>query len=48
MVGNLAILRFLVQEARLPLLVADGIAILLCSLINFCLGDRWVFRATTA
>jgi putative flippase GtrA len=48
MVGNLAILRFLVQEVRLPILVADGIAILCCSLINFCLGDRWVFRATAS
>ncbi|MGC1870386.1 MAG: GtrA family protein [Acidobacteriaceae bacterium] len=48
MVGNLVILRFLVQEARLPILVADCIAILCCSLINFCLGDRWVFRATSA
>ena len=48
MVGNLAILRFLVQEARLPLLVADSVAILFCSLVNFCLGDRWVFRANAA
>ena len=48
MVGNLVILRFLVQQVRLPILVADCIAILCCSLINFCLGDRWVFRATSA
>ena len=48
MVGNLAILRFLVQKARVPILIADSIAILLCSLINFCLGDHWVFRANTA
>jgi len=48
MLGNLAILRLLVQEARLPILVADCIAILCCSLINFCLGDHWVFRATSA
>ena len=32
----------------MPILVADCIAILSCSLINFCLGDRWVFRATSA
>ena len=25
----------------MPILVADCIAILSCSLINFCLGDRW-------
>lgn len=48
MVGNLMILRLLVEEARMPILIADGIAILLCSLINFRLGDRWVFRATSA
>ncbi len=48
MVGNLVILRFLVQEIRLPLLLADSVAILFCSLINFCLGDRWVFRATAS
>jgi putative flippase GtrA len=48
LVGNLVILRFLVQEVRVPILAADCIAILCCSLINFCLGDRWVFRATSA
>ncbi len=48
LVGNLAILRFLVQEAHLPILFADSIAILFCSLINFRLGDRWVFRTTSA
>ena len=44
MVGNLAILRFLVQRFRVPLLVADCIAILCCSMINFGFGDRWVFK----
>jgi putative flippase GtrA len=48
MVGNLVILRFLVEEAGMPILIADCIAILVCSLINFRLGDRWVFRATSA
>lgn len=48
MVGNLVILKLLVQQVRLPLLIADCIAILCCSLVNFCLGDRWVFRATSA
>ena len=31
MIGNLAILRFLVQQVRLPLLIADSIAIVFCS-----------------
>jgi putative flippase GtrA len=44
MAGNLALMRILVQEAHLPILIADSIAILFCSVINFCLGDRWVFR----
>jgi putative flippase GtrA len=48
MVGNLVIMRFLVQQVRVPILIADSIAILCCSMINFCLGDRWVFRASSA
>jgi putative flippase GtrA len=43
MVGNLALMRVLVQEARLPVVVANGIAIACCSLVNFCLSDRWAF-----
>jgi len=43
LVGNLVLMRILVQEARLPLLVSNGIAILCCSVINFCLGDNWAF-----
>ena len=33
----------LVQQAHLPLLVSNCIAILCCSVVNFCLGDRWSF-----
>lgn len=43
MLGNLALMRILVDGARLPVLVANSIAILACSLVNFCLGDHWVF-----
>jgi putative flippase GtrA len=43
MVGNLVLMRILVHEASLPLLVANGIAILCCSVVNFCLGDGWAF-----
>ena len=46
MLGNLALMRLLVQGAHLPLLVSNMIAILGCSIINFCLGDGWVFRTT--
>lgn len=44
-VGNLLLMRVLVQEAGMPLLVANGIAILCCSVVNFCLGDNWAFAA---
>jgi len=43
MLGNLALMRLLVHEARLPLLVSSVIAILCCSVANFCLGNNWAF-----
>jgi putative flippase GtrA len=43
MLGNLALMPILVHQARLPLLVSNGIAILCCSIINFCLSDNWAF-----
>jgi len=44
-VGNLVLMRLLVQEAHVPVLVSNGIAILSCSLVNFYLGDSWTFAA---
>lgn len=44
-VGNLALMKLLVGGARLPVIAADAIAILCCSLINFLLGETWVFGA---
>jgi len=41
--GNLALMRLLVGEAHIPVLAANAVAILCCSLVNFCLGDSWVF-----
>lgn len=43
MAGNLALMRLLVGAARLPVLAANGVAILFCSIINFWLGDTWAF-----
>jgi putative flippase GtrA len=43
MVGNLALMRFLVQEAHVPVIIANAIAILCCSVLNFCLGNSWAF-----
>jgi putative flippase GtrA len=43
MLGNLALMRILVQEARLPVLAANCVAILCCSVANFVLGNKWAF-----
>jgi putative flippase GtrA len=45
MLGNLALMRLLVDEAHIPLLVSNSIAILCCSIVNFCLGNHWAFAA---
>jgi putative flippase GtrA len=45
MLGNLALMRILVQGAHLPLLAANAVAILCCSVVNFRLGDNWAFAA---
>ena len=47
LLGNLALMRILVHGAHLPLLVANLIAILCCSVVNFCLGDNWAFAGNT-
>jgi putative flippase GtrA len=44
MLGNLALMRILVDEAGMPLLVSNCIAILCCSIVNFCLGNNWAFE----
>jgi putative flippase GtrA len=44
-VGNLALMRILVDEAHIPLLISNCIAILCCSIINFSLGNNWAFAA---
>lgn len=44
MLGNLALMRMLVG-AGLPVLAANGIAILVCSLVNFGLSHLWAFAA---
>jgi len=43
MIGNLALMRILVSTAHLPVLIANCIAILCCSIINFGLGNNWAF-----
>lgn len=46
MLGNLALMRVLVQEVHLPLLISNFAAILCCSVANFCLGNQWTFAPT--
>ncbi len=45
MIGNLVLMRLLVQEARLPVMAANAVAIVCCSVANYCLGDCWAFAA---
>ncbi len=45
-VGNVALMRLLVGEFRFNYFAANLLAIVLCSLVNFLLGDRLVFEAT--
>jgi putative flippase GtrA len=46
MLGNLALMRLLVHEVRLPLLLSNAIAILCCSVANFCIGNNWAFATS--
>ncbi len=43
-VGNVLLMHWLVGGLHVQLLPANFAAILICSLINFVLGDRFVFR----
>lgn len=43
LVGNLGLMRVLVQEAHWKVLPANATAIVLCGLGNFVLGHRWAF-----
>lgn len=43
-VGNLLLMRLLVEQLHLPVLLANGGAILVCSVLNFVVGDQFIFR----
>ena len=45
LVGNLVLMKRLFGHLHLPLLISNLTSISLCSLINFLLGDRFVFGA---
>jgi len=42
--GNLALMRVMVGEGHMNYLVANAIAITLCSLANFLVSNEWVFE----
>ena len=43
-VGNLALMKVMVGEGHINYLVANAIAIALCSIANFVVSDTWVFE----
>ena len=43
MLGNLVLMQSLIHRAHLPLLIANAIAILCCSVVNFFIGNLWAF-----
>ena len=43
LLGNLVLMRLFVAEAHLPTLIANYLAILCCSLANFCAANQWAF-----
>jgi putative flippase GtrA len=47
MLGNLALMRVLVDGAHIPIIASNCLAILCCSIVNFCLGNRWAFALRT-
>ena len=46
-VGNLALMKLMVGMGHMNYLLANGIAIALCSLANFLVSDEWVFAERT-
>lgn len=43
--GNLLLMRLLVGQAHLPTVAANVVSVAGCSVVNFLVSDRWVFRA---
>ena len=49
LLGNLVLMAVLVRAVHLPVVLANGVAILSCSALNFALGNLWAFgKAGTA
>ena len=43
--GNLALMKLMVGPGHLNYLIANSVAIAVCSLLNFLLSEEWVFEA---
>jgi putative flippase GtrA len=43
-IGNLALMRVMVGQGHMNYLLANGIAIILCSVANFLVSEMWVFE----
>jgi len=43
-VGNLALMKVMVGQGHMNYLLANAIAIALCSIANFLVSDTWVFE----
>jgi putative flippase GtrA len=43
LLGNLALMKVMVEQGHMNYLVANAIAITLCSLANFLVSNEWVF-----
>ena len=43
-IGNLALMKLMVDVGRMNYIVADCVAIALCSLVNFLVSEQWVFE----
>jgi putative flippase GtrA len=41
--GNLALMKVMVGQGHMNYLLANGIAITLCSVVNFLVSEEWVF-----
>jgi putative flippase GtrA len=46
-VGNLALMKVMVGLGHMNYLVANGVAIAVCSLVNFLVSEEWVFEGKT-
>ena len=46
--GNLVLMKLFMDRLHISMLIANAIAICICSVINFFLADRWVFSANSS